>query len=264
MAIIELEHVSVSYDGIRSAVDDVSLSVQEGEIVSIVGESGSGKSTLLHCIQGLLPKGVAVRGRIMLLGRDMLELSPAELRRMRGEQVAMIFQDTGRYMNPIARVGKQFAGYLKLHRDLSPPALKELEEEMLRKVHLNDTERVLNSYPFELSGGMRQRVGIAFALALHPRLLLADEPTSALDVTVQAQVVKELAQLCREEQATIIIVTHNMGVAAHISDKIGVMQNGRLVEWGTAKEVIESPREEYTRNLLDSIMELDDPKGGLA
>jgi len=260
MNILTLENVSVSYDGIKHAVDDVSFCVEEGEIISIVGESGSGKSTLLHCIQGLLPKGAAARGKIMLFGRNMLELSDKERRKMRGEQIAMIFQDTGRYMNPIRRIGRQYTGYLKLHLDKSVKELEALEREMLRKVNLTDTERVLRSYPFELSGGMRQRVGIAFALSLHPRLLLADEPTSALDVTVQAQVVKELAQLCRSEKATIIIVTHNMGVAAHISDKIGVMQNGRLVEWGSASQVISSPRQEYTKNLLASIVELDDPQ----
>ena len=134
----------------------------------------------------------------------------------------------------------------------------ELERQMLEKVHLYDVDRVLHSYPFELSGGMRQRVGIAIALSLHPRLLLADEPTSALDVTVQAQVVKELVQLCREEGATIILVTHNMGVAAHISDKIGVMQNGKLVEWGSARDVIRHPQEAYTKSLLSAIVELDD------
>lgn len=258
MPILELEHVSVSYDGINHAVDDVSFSVQEGEIISLVGESGSGKSTLLHCIQGLLPKGAAARGKITLFGQNMLELSEEQRRKMRGEQISMIFQDTGRYMNPITRIGRQFTAFLKLHLDQNKQDLLDLEKEMLYKVHLHDTDRILNSYPFELSGGMRQRVGIAFALALHPRLLLADEPTSALDVTVQAQVVKELAQLCRSEGATIIIVTHNMGVAAHISDKIGVMQNGKLVEWGTADDVIYHPVQTYTRSLLSSIVELDD------
>ncbi|MBQ9031225.1 MAG: ABC transporter ATP-binding protein [Parasporobacterium sp.] len=260
MTILELEHVSVSYDGIRNAVDDVSFSVQEGEIISLVGESGSGKSTLLHCIQGLLPGGAAARGRITLFGKNMLELSAAERKRMRGEQIAMVFQDTGRYMNPITRIGGQFTSYLKLHLDQSKEELLELERTMLRKVNLEDTERILHSYPFELSGGMRQRVGIAIALSLHPRLLLADEPTSALDVTVQAQVVKELAALCRQEGATIIIVTHNMGVAAHISDKIGVMQSGRLVEWGTVEQVIRHPKEAYTQSLLSAIAELDDTR----
>jgi len=258
MAILELEHVSVSYDGLRHAVDDVSFSVEEGEIISLVGESGSGKSTLLHSIQGLLPKGAAARGKITLFGENMLELSDAQRRRIRGEQIAMIFQDTGRYMNPITRVGKQFTGYLKLHLDNSKEELLELERKMLEKVHLHDVDRVLHSYPFELSGGMRQRVGIAIALSLHPRLLLADEPTSALDVTVQAQVVKELVRLCREEGATIILVTHNMGVAAHISDKIGVMQHGNLVEWGTAADLIRHPKEDYTKSLLSAIVELDD------
>ena len=260
MAILELEHVSVSYDGQRHAVDDVSFSVEEGEIISLVGESGSGKSTLLHCVQGLLPKSAATRGKITLFGENMLELSDARRRKMRGEQIAMIFQDTGRYMNPITRVGRQFTGYLKLHLDKNKEEILELERQMLEKVHLHDVERILHSYPFELSGGMRQRVGIAIALSLQPRLLLADEPTSALDVTVQAQVVKELVQLCRREGATIILVTHNMGVAAHISDKIGVMQNGKLVEWGKTEDIISFPRQEYTKSLLSSVIELRDDR----
>ena len=170
----------------------------------------------------------------------------------------MIFQDTGRYMNPIRKIGRQYTAYLKLHLKKSEDQLHALEEEMLRKVNLTDTARVLDSYPFELSGGMRQRVGIAMALSLGPKLLLADEPTSALDVTVQAQVVRELAALCRQEKATIIIVTHNMGVAANISDRVGVMQGGRMVEWGSAQEVIRNPQQAYTKKLLDSIVELED------
>ena len=260
MEILRLEHFSVSYDGVRSAVEDVSLQVNKGEIVSIVGESGSGKSTLLHGVQGLLPRNTVTRGKVLLFGKDLTTLDQAERRKMRGEQIAMIFQDTGRYMNPIRKIGKQFTSYLKLHLDWSEKEIRALQEEMLLKVNLKDTQRVLDSYPFELSGGMRQRAGIAMALSLKPELLLADEPTSALDVTVQAQVVKELAALCRKERAAIIIVTHNMGVAAHISDRIGVMQNGRLLEWGTAAEVIHHPKEEYTKNLLNSIVELDDPQ----
>ena len=258
--ILRLEHFSVSYDGIRSAVDDVSLQIMEGEIVSIVGESGSGKSTLLHGIQGLLPRGAVTKGKVLLFGKDLTALDETQRRKLRGEQIAMIFQDTGRYMNPIRKIGKQYTSFLKLHLKESGAQLAKLEEEMLRKVNLTDTQRVLNSYPFELSGGMRQRVGIAMALSLGPKLLLGDEPTSALDVTVQAQVVRELAQLCRNEHATIIIVTHNMGVAASISDKVGVMQGGRMVEWGSVDEVIRHPKDPYTRKLLDSIIELDDPQ----
>ncbi|MBO7709798.1 MAG: ABC transporter ATP-binding protein [Lachnospiraceae bacterium] len=260
MEILSLEHVSVTYDGIRAATDDISLQIMQGEIICIVGESGSGKSTLLHAVQGLLPAGAAVKGQIRLFGKDLAGLSQVQKRRMRGEQVAMIFQDTGRYMNPIAKIGKQYLSFLKLHLQKPEAELKALQEEMLRKVKLTDTQRVLNSYPFELSGGMRQRVGIAMALSLGPKLLLADEPTSALDVTVQAQVVRELAQLCRDAGTTIIIVTHNMGVAATISDRIGVMQGGRMVEWGTVSEVIQKPKSTYTKDLLRSIIELDDPQ----
>ena len=258
--ILRLEHFSVSYDGRRAVVDDVSLQIGQGEIVTIVGESGSGKSTLLHGIQGLLPSSAATKGKVLLFGQDLTKLDAAARRKMRGEQISMIFQDTGRYMNPISRIGKQYTGFLKQHMHRPEDELLALEREMLRKVNLTDTERVLSCYPFELSGGMRQRVGIAMALSLKPKLLLADEPTSALDVTVQAQVVKELAALCRKEGATIIMVTHNMGVAANISDRVGVMQNGRLSEWGTVTEVIREPKETYTKSLLSSIVELSDPQ----
>ena len=258
--VLALEHFSVSYDGRRSVVDDVSLSIRQGEIVTIVGESGSGKSTLLHGIQGLLPKTAAVKGRVLLFGKDLTGLDEAQRRKMRGEKIAMIFQDTGRYMNPTRRIGKQYTDFLKQHMHAPVQELLGLERKMLHKVHLTDPERVLCSYPFELSGGMRQRVGIAMALSLKPELLLADEPTSALDVTVQAQVVKELAALCREEGATIILVTHNMGVAANISDRVGVMRNGQLVEWGSAQEVIRHPFDDYTKRLLASIVELNDPQ----
>ena len=258
--ILRLEHVSVTYDGVRTAMDDVSLQIMQGEIISIVGESGSGKSTLLHAVQGLLPRNAAVSGHISLFGQDLAGLNQAQRRKMRGEKISMIFQDTGRYMNPISKIGKQYTAFLKLHLKKSEAELRALEAEMLRRVNLTDTSRVLDSYPFELSGGMRQRVGIAMALSLGPKLLLADEPTSALDVTVQAQVVRELVQLCREEGATIMIVTHNMGVAANISDRIGVMQGGRMVEWGTVNDVIRAPKSAYTKSLLESIIELDDPQ----
>ena len=172
----------------------------------------------------------------------------------------MIFQDTGRYMNPISRIGSQYTEFLRVHGIKSNEECQRLEQDMLSRVHLHDTDRVLHAYPFELSGGMRQRVGIAIAMTLKPRLLLADEPTSALDVTVQAQVVYEMMELRKKYGTTIIIVTHNMGVAAYMSDMIGVMQNGKLVEWGRTEEIIDHPREEYTRTLLSSIVELGDER----
>ena len=260
MALLEIENYSITYDGLRSAVDNVSLNVDEGEIISIVGESGSGKSTLLHGILGLLPPGAATRGKLTVFGKNIPSLSEAEQRAMRGEMMSIIFQDTGRYLNPIGRIGKQFRHYLCVHGDYTNEQAHDLAVDLLKQVHLTDAERVLNSYPFELSGGMRQRVGIAMAMALQPKLLLADEPTSALDVTIQAQIVRQMMELRREYGTTIIIVTHNMGVASYMSDRIGVMKNGRLVETAPAEELIYEPGDQYTRSLLDAVIELDDER----
>ena len=260
MEILRLEHASITYDGEHNAVDDISFTAGEGQIIGIVGESGSGKSTLLHSITGLLPRGAGSRGTFSLFGKDIHALPRKELMQMRGRDVSMIFQDTGRYMNPITRIGNQYTEFLQVHGMKSRQECLQTERDMLARVHLHDADRVLRSYPFELSGGMRQRVGIAMAMTLKPRLLLADEPTSALDVTVQAQVVYEMMELRRKYGTTILIVTHNMGVAAYMADMIGVMQHGRMVEWGKTEDVISHPREEYTRTLLASIVELDDER----
>ena len=260
MEILKLENACITYDGERNAVDDISFSVEEGQIIGIVGESGSGKSTLLHSLTGLLPRGAGCRGSFRLFGRDIRGMSAKERMQMRGRDVSMIFQDTGRYMNPIARIGAQYTEFLQVHGIRSKQECLQMERDMLSRVHLHDADRVLHAYPFELSGGMRQRVGIAMAMTLKPKLLLADEPTSALDVTVQAQVVYEMMELRRKYGTTIVIVTHNMGVASYMSDVIGVMQHGRMVEWGRTEEVISHPKEEYTRTLLNSIVELDDER----
>ena len=260
MEIVRAENVSITYDGIKDAVSDVSFSVEEGQIVGIVGESGSGKSTILHGLQGLLPRTSAQKGTIALFGKNIVAMSAAELKRIRGRDVAMIFQDTGRYMNPISRIGKQYTAFLKIHEKKPVSELIELEKEMLKRVHLEDADRILNSYPFELSGGMRQRVGIAMAMSLKPGLLLADEPTSALDVTVQTQVIHEMMELRRKYGTTIIFVTHSIGVAAYMADVLGVMQNGKLVEWGKTEDIISSPRQEYTKSLLSSVIELRDDR----
>jgi len=255
-----IDNYSVSYDGVNSAVDGVSLRVAQGEIVSIVGESGSGKSTLLHGVLGLLPAGAAARGSLAAFGEEISGMSPAALRDLRGSRLAMIFQDTGRYMNPIARIGAQYDAFLRIHGMTDARRRRDLQRQMLLSLHLTDPERVLRAYPFELSGGMRQRVGIAMAMSLKPRLLLADEPTSALDVTVQAQVIRQMMELRELYGTAIVMVTHNIGVAAYLSDRIGVMQRGRLVELGPAAEVIDRPGDPYTRGLLDAVVEIDDER----
>ena len=260
MEILKVENYSVTYDGEHNAADHVSFSMNEGDIVCIVGESGSGKSTVLHGVLGLQSPGAVHKGRVTLFGRDLSTMSKAELMKMRGEQVAMIFQDTGRYLNPISRIGRQFDAFLKYHADAVSGDVRSLERDMLQRVHLQDVDRVLGAYPFELSGGMRQRVGIAMAMSLKPRLLLGDEPTSALDVTVQAQVVRQMMDLRDKYGTSLLIVTHNMGVAAYMSDYLGVMQKGKLVEWGKTEEVIGHPRTDYTRRLLGAIIGLNDAR----
>ncbi|MCR4892360.1 MAG: ABC transporter ATP-binding protein [Lachnospiraceae bacterium] len=260
MNILEVENLSITYDREKSAVDHVSFSVPDHSIICLVGESGSGKSTVLHGIMGLLPRSALVKGKVTLFGQDMIKAKKSRLNQMRGKDIAVIFQDTGRYMNPISTIGAQYREFLRQHGKYSKQECRDLAAEVLRRVHLQEPERVLDSYPFELSGGMRQRVGIAMAITLNPKILFADEPTSALDVTVQAQVIRQMMNLRTKYGTSIIMVTHNMGVAAYMADYIGVMQNGKLVEWGTAPEVIHNPKQEYTRNLLAAIVEMDDER----
>ena len=260
MELLKLDNYSVTYDGVRNAVDRVSLTVEQGEILAIVGESGSGKSTLLHGVLGLLNRGAHAKGQCELFGQEVSALTDRQRRALSGSRVSMIFQDTGRYMNPIARIGAQYNEFLHVHGMRDVVQRRALQREMLLKLHLNDPERVLSAYPFELSGGMRQRVGIAMAMSLSPQLLLADEPTSALDVTVQAQVIRQMMDLRDRYATAIILVTHNIGVAAYLSDRIGVMQSGRLVELGETAQIIAHPRHEYTRGLLDAVVEIDDER----
>lgn len=259
MEVLNLKRLFISYGGAQDVVSDLSMAVKDGEIACIVGESGSGKSTLLHAVLGILPGTVSLRCEAMLLlGRDISGARRNQiLRQMRGREVSMIFQDAGRYMNPTARIGRQYRDFLKSHERISNRECRRREEEMLLAMGLDDPERILHAYPFELSGGMCQRVAIAMAMTLRPRLLLADEPTSALDVTVQAQVVGQMARLREQYGTAIVMVTHNMGVAAHLADRIGVLQQGRMVEWERSDDLIRNPRHPYTRELMQAVMELD-------
>lgn len=258
MEILNIENCTINYQGQKAAVSDVSLSVGEREIVSIVGESGSGKTTLIRAILGILPPGgIVAGGKILFQGRNLLELDERSQQKIRGTEIAMIFQDVGASMDPIRIVDSQYRESILVHRKMPKEKCRALETDMLKKMHLTDPERVLGSYPFELSGGMKQRVGIAMSMTAQPKLLLADEPTSALDVTIQAEVVREMKKLREQYQAAIILVTHNMGVASYISDKIGVMCRGKLVEFGKRDDVIFHPQHEYTRNLLAAVPRLE-------
>ena len=250
---LKVSHLTVEYEG-KPVVSDVSLQVEQGQIVSLVGESGSGKTTVLRTVFGLLPPAAVIRhGEVALDGQQLLTYTPAQWRRLHGSEFSMIFQDSGAMLNPIRRIGSQFDEYLHAHKKMKKEEARLLEEDLLTRVCLQDTRRVLRSYPFQLSGGMRQRVGIAMALAFEPKLLLADEPTSALDVTTQAQIVQQMLQMRDEFKMSILLVTHNIGVAAYMSDHIIVMKDGKVVEEGNRDEILNHPKADYTRALLEAV-----------
>ncbi|MBR4395867.1 MAG: ABC transporter ATP-binding protein [Eubacteriaceae bacterium] len=254
MSLLEVKNCTIRYQNGTSAVSNVSFSVEKGEIVSLVGESGSGKTTMIRAILGLLPPGGRVtEGEIILDGRNLLSLSEREQEELRGKDIAMIFQDVGASMDPIKLIKSQYIEAIKAHERISTEESYNKATDMLRRMHLTDANRVMASYPFELSGGMKQRVGISIGMTAQPKLLLADEPTSALDVTIQAQVVHELKELRDKYGATIILVTHNMGVASYLSDKIGVMKTSQMVEFGTRDDIILNPKERYTKDLIDAV-----------
>lgn len=248
---IVFDNVSISY-GAEQAVRDVSFSVRTGEVFAIVGESGSGKSTLIRAAFGMLKKATII-GQIMLNGTDITTLSDKDWRQMRGMQVSMIFQNPGAYLNPARTVENHFKDLLRAHDE---PYDVNRVLHMLQLVHLTEGERILQSYPFQLSGGMQQRLAIALSLILKPDIVFADEPTSALDMLVQSSVLDLLKEVTQALGATVILVTHNIKAAARIADRIGVMNKGRLVEMGAAEEVMAHPKDDYTRILLDSVMKV--------
>jgi len=260
--ILWYEHVDIDYNG-RTAVRDVSFSLQEREILGIVGESGSGKSTLIRAAMGLLgPGGLVTRGDIYFRdppGTDVVDLpdlSGHARQRINGPGIGMIFQDAGSAFCPIRTVGAQLFESMAQHRRITRGAFEEKAEALLKKIGFEDGSRILRSYPFELSGGMQQRVGIAAAMLAGPSVLLADEPTSALDVSVQKQVVEELLMVRRTFGTAMVIVTHNIGVVGAMADHVLVMKDGRAVEYGETRQVLENPREAYTRRLMAAVPRL--------
>jgi peptide/nickel transport system ATP-binding protein len=247
-------------DGVVRAVDGVSFEVMPGETLAIVGESGCGKSVTSMSILRLLPMPPAriADGRIEFDGVNLLDLSEPEMRKVRGNAISMIFQEPMTSLNPVLTVGRQIAEALVLHRGMSHKDATARAIEMLRKVHIPEAERRITQYPHELSGGMRQRVMIAMALACGPRLLIADEPTTALDVTIQAQILELMRELHRETGAAIILITHDLGVVAEMAQRVVVMYAGRKVEEAPIEELFASPRHPYTRGLLGSMPHLGD------
>jgi peptide/nickel transport system ATP-binding protein len=242
------------------AVENISLSVNPGEIVCVVGESGSGKSVTAFSIMGLLPREVSpTAGRIVLEGTDLLTKSPIELRDLRGDRMAMVFQEPMTALNPVMRVGEQIEEVLEIHTDLDERARRRRVLDVMTSVHLPDPERMIDSYPHQLSGGQRQRIMIAAALVLDPVLLVADEPTTALDVTTQAQILKLIKELQQRRDTGVLFITHDFGVVAEIADRVVVMQYGRVVEQGPAQQILRSPRDDYTRMLIRSVPSLHPP-----
>ena len=254
--ILHYNRVTVNYNAVP-VVRDVSFSLREGAILGVVGESGSGKSTLLKAAMGLLgPGGVVARGDIWYKGQNLPDLSEKELRRLSGPELAMIFQNAGASFCPIRTVGAQLYEAVSAHENISEADFRKKAAELLQKLRFEDAARILKSYPFELSGGMMQRVGIAAAMLLNPSVLLADEPTSALDVSVQKQAVEELLLIRELYHTAIIIVTHNIGVVRTMADRVVVMKDGRMVESGDARDVLEHPEQEYTKTLMAAVPRL--------
>ena len=242
--LLTYQNVEIRYDG-GMVVEDVSFTLKPGEILGIVGESGSGKSTLIRAALGILgPSGEVAGGRILFQGKDLLRLPPKELQKIRGASLGMVFQDSGASLCPVRTIGSQIYETM---------AAREQALALLDRLGFPDGERILKSRPFELSGGMNQRVGIAMAMLLNPSVLLADEPTSALDVSVQKQAVEEMLLMRRLYGTAIVLVTHNIGVVSAMADTVLVLKDGRMQEYGPAGQVLENPRAEYTRQLLAAV-----------
>ena len=256
MALLEITNVDISY-GKRVIVKDCSLSLEKGEICSIVGESGSGKTTVIRAVLGLLAGGGRVTaGDIVYEGRSLLTLSDREWRELRGHDISMIFQDSGAMMNQTRLIGNSYVEYIRTHEDVSKKEAWAKGTEMLGRMRLPDPDRIMRSYPFQLSGGQRQRVGIAMGMTYQPRLLLADEPTSALDVTTQAQIVRQMMELRDEYGTSIIIVTHDIGVASYMADKVVVMKDGEIEDQGTREHILRETDNAYTRKLMEAVPSL--------
>ena len=254
--LLDVKNLSIEYQG-TPTVQDVSFSLEPGEILALVGESGSGKTSVIRALLGCLSgNGRVSGGEMVFAGKSLMNLSNKDWLSLRGKDMAMIFQDSGNMLNPVQTIGKQFVEYIQIHSELGKREAAAKAKELLARMNLSDPDRVMESHPFELSGGMRQRVGIAMALTFKPQLLLADEPTSALDVTTQAQIVQELMQVVHEAGSAMIIVTHNIGVASYMADKLMVMAGGKVVEYGSTAQVIEAPKADYTKTLLASVPEI--------
>jgi peptide/nickel transport system ATP-binding protein/oligopeptide transport system ATP-binding protein len=258
--LLEVNHLQTHFPtraGLVRAVDDVSFYLDRGELLGLVGESGCGKSiTALSIMRLIAPPGKIVGGQISFDDKNLLKLSDSEMRAIRGDDIAMIFQDPMTSLNPVFTVGEQIAEALRLHRKLSRKAARAAAIEAMREVSIPDPARRIHDYPHQLSGGMRQRVMIAMALACDPKLLIADEPTTALDVTIQAQILELLNELRKNRELAVLLITHDLGVVAEVADRVAVMYTGRIVEESPVEELFARPRHPYTEGLLRSVPKL--------
>jgi oligopeptide/dipeptide ABC transporter ATP-binding protein len=248
--------------GVVRAVDGVTYSVQPGETVALVGESGCGKSVSALSVMRLVaaPAGRIVGGQVLFAGRDLLALDEESMRHIRGREIAMVFQEPMTSLNPVLSIGRQLTEPLEIHLGMAPVHARQRAAELLATVGIPDPDRRLTQYPHQFSGGMRQRMMIAMALACNPALVLADEPTTALDVTIQAQILELMRDLSRQRDIALVLITHNLGVVARYATRVNVMYAGKMVEQGSARDVYSDPRHPYTMGLLRSVPRLDEPR----
>ncbi|MFJ5765231.1 ABC transporter ATP-binding protein [Lysinibacillus sp. NPDC093210] len=260
--ILEVKDLKINfktYAGLVHAVRGVNFDLKEGETLAIVGESGSGKSVTSNALMKLIPQppGIYESGQILFNGRDLIPLSDKEMSKIRGNEIAMIFQDPMTSLNPTMKVGRQITEVILQHKKVSKDVAKKRAIELLTQVGIPFPEKRYNQYPHEFSGGMRQRVVIAIALAADPKLLIADEPTTALDVTIQAQILELMKEIQKSSKTSIIFITHDLGVVANVADRVAVMYAGQIVEYGTVNDIFYNPKHPYTWGLLGSMPDLD-------
>jgi peptide/nickel transport system ATP-binding protein len=267
VALLEVENLQTHFrtpNGVNRAVDGVSFQVAEGETLAIVGESGCGKSVTANSILRLIPEPPGrIAGTIRFQGIDLLKLSDRAMRAIRGNDISMIFQEPMTSLNPVLNVGRQLGETLRLHQGLDKRAAEERSVEMLALVGISEPRRRVREYPHQMSGGMRQRVMIAMALACKPKLLIADEPTTALDVTIQAQILELMADLKRKVGAAIVLITHDLGVVAEVAERVMVMYAGRKVEEAPVAKLFRAPRHPYTQGLLGAVPKLGSSLAGM-
>ena len=251
VSLLEVDGLRVRFPGAGgpvTVVDGVDYRVEQGEVFGVAGESGSGKTMSMLALLGVLPEGAAVEGRVRFDGQDLLGLSAARRRELAGRDLAMVFQDPMTSLHPMLTVGRQLTEHVRLHLRLDRRAAEQRALELLEQVRIPDGREALRAYPHQFSGGMRQRIAIAIALACHPKLLIADEPTTALDVTVQAGILRLLERLRRENDLAVILITHDLGVMSAIADRVSIFYAGRVVESGPREDVIRRPRHPYTQS----------------